>query len=110
MGPLERAIREKLLNLQPVHLEIENESPKHGIPASMEKHFRVVIVSDVFADMSRVERHRKVNDLFAEEFKEGIHALSIQAYAPVEWQKRSGQANASPECLGGSKKDPNKRW
>lgn len=108
MGPLEQIIREKLSALRPLHLEVENESLKHGIPASMEKHFRVIIVSDVFAEMSRVDRHRKVNDLFTEEFKDGIHALSIQAYTPPEWQKRSGQANSSPDCLGGSKKDPRK--
>lgn len=110
MGPLEHTLRDKLAAFRPQHLEVENETPKHGLPASMEKHFRLVIVSDDFADMSRVDRHRKVNELFTQEFKDGLHALSIQAFTPAEWQKRGAQGNASPDCLGGSKNDPHKNW
>jgi BolA protein len=34
--------------------------------------------------MSRVERHRKVNELLAEELKAGVHALAIEPAAPGE--------------------------
>jgi BolA protein len=34
--------------------------------------------------MSRVERHRTVNGLLAEELKSGVHALAIEPAAPGE--------------------------
>ncbi|KAJ2382518.1 BolA domain UV induced protein Uvi31, partial [Coemansia sp. RSA 2603] len=54
-GPLEQTIRERLsAAYQPLLLEIENESPKHRHHAAMrgvdsvETHFRVRIVSQMF--------------------------------------------------------------
>lgn len=50
-----------------------------------ETHFRVRIVAEAFAGMSRVERHRAVNMLLAEELDTGgLHALAIEPTAPGE--------------------------
>lgn len=49
-----------------------------------ETHFRVRIVSGRFAGMSRVERHRAVNELLAEELQGSVHALAIEPSAPGE--------------------------
>lgn len=49
-----------------------------------ETHFRVRIVSAVFAGMSRVERHRAVNQALAGELTAGLHALAIEPSAPGE--------------------------
>ena len=49
-----------------------------------ETHFRVRIVAPAFAGMSRVERHRAVNMLLADELKAGLHALAIEPAAPGE--------------------------
>lgn len=49
-----------------------------------ETHFRVRLVSATFAGMSRVARHRAVNELLAEELKAGVHALAIEPAAPGE--------------------------
>ncbi len=49
-----------------------------------ETHFRVRIVSPAFATMSRVERHRAVNTLLADELAGSVHALAIEPAAPGE--------------------------
>lgn len=96
-------LTEKLQALAPTHLELINESPQHGLPASAEKHFKCVIVSERFKDQSRIERHRTVNALVADELATQVHAFSIQAFTPDEWTARAGRVNASPACLGGGK-------
>jgi BolA family transcriptional regulator, general stress-responsive regulator len=101
-----KQIHVKLVQVfHPLELELINESPMHGLPESAEKHFRVVIVSSAFENLNRVERHRRVNDALAEELSTHVHALSIQAFTPEEWDKRSGKTFASPACLGGGKRE-----
>ena len=86
---MEATIREKLLSaLQPTRLDVINESHLHaghrGSPGTGESHFRVLIVSPVFAGKSRLERHRLVNETLSAELKGKVHALAIKAYAPEE--------------------------
>lgn len=90
---------------QPLHLELINESPQHGLPESAEKHFRLVLVSSRMEGLSRVDRHRKVNEVLADELRTHVHALSIQAFTPDEWDKKQGATFASPPCLGGGKRE-----
>jgi len=82
-------IRDILLRaLQPVSLEIEDESDKHaghaGARESGGGHFSVHIVADCFAGKSRLERHRMVYEALGTRFSDIIHALSIHAAAPDE--------------------------
>ena len=43
-------IEDKLRNeFQPVHLDVQDESYRHNVPAGSESHFKVVIVTDRFA-------------------------------------------------------------
>jgi BolA protein len=105
-GPTEKIIREKLNSiLAPSVLEINNESPMHGLPLEAEKHFRVVAVSETFSGQSRIERHQLINTVLAEELASQIHALSIQAFTPEEWRAKEGKTFDSPECLGGGKRE-----
>jgi len=105
-GPVERAIRAKLeAGLAPVsHLDVVNESHMHSVPRGSESHFKVVAVSPAFQGMGLLERHRRVNALLADEFRAGLHALSIVAKTPQQWAQSSA-VSASPNCLGGSKHD-----
>ena len=106
MAQIESTLRMKLeAKLQPTHLELQNESPQHGLPLEAEKHFRVVAVSALFAGLSRIERHRLVHATVAQELKQHVHALSVQAYTPQEWALKSGETFSSPPCLGGSKRE-----
>lgn len=91
-GPVATRIEEKLTEaLAPVSLQVIDESHHHaghGHPGDKrhgnESHFRVEVVSAAFTGKSRVERHRFVNGLLAQELKEGLHALAITAKAPGE--------------------------
>lgn len=88
-GKLAKAFR-------PERLDVINESHLHAghhhvdggheavFDGSGETHFRVRIVSSVFTGMSRIERHRAVNGLLADEFDAGLHALAVEPAAPGE--------------------------
>jgi BolA protein len=90
--------------LTPLHLEVTDESHMHSVPAGAESHFKVLVVSETFADEKRIGRHRKVNALLRDEFDGGMHALAIHAWSPEEWfEQGGGPAPASPQCMGGSK-------
>lgn len=104
--PVAASIRTKLQQaLDPVHLEIINDSHMHAVPRGSETHFRVVVASPRFEGLSLIHRHRLVNDILQEELTGPVHALSIQAKTPQQWEKNP-KVNQSPECLGGSKHDP----
>lgn len=86
---VEALMREKLiLALEPIRLDVINESELHaghrGSPGTGESHFRVLIVSKAFTGKSRVERHRLVNTVLADEVGKRVHALALNAYAPGE--------------------------
>jgi BolA protein len=74
--------------LHPTALEIVDESSRHkghaGARAGGETHFRLYIVSERFAGKGRLERHRIVNALLAEELAAGVHALATTTLAPDE--------------------------
>ena len=53
-----------------------------------ETHFKVVIVSEAFEGKSLIDRHRAVNECLALEISEGVHALSIDAKTPKQWQAK----------------------
>ncbi len=94
---LEQQLQQQLQDLQPVHLEIINESAGHGgyFPGK-ESHFKVIIVSEAFAGLRLVQRHQKVYAAAVGLMGPGkVHALAIHAYVPSEWQ---GEAPASPLC------------
>ena len=83
--------------------QVINESYKHSVPAGSESHFKVVVVSDKFEGMPLIQRHRLVNAVLEDELKNDVHALSIQAKTPLQWEQNS-TVTATPNCLGGSKK------
>ena len=98
--------------LHPVHLEVINESGMHSVPPGSETHFKVVVVSPAFEGLGLVDRHRRVNEALRQELSpvdDGgypqtprVHALSIRALTPAQWDEGQ-RAFASPPCLGGSK-------
>lgn len=94
---IQAAIEAKLTKaFRPERLDVINESHLHAghhhvdggheavFDGSGETHFRVRIVSSVFTGMSRIDRHRAVNGLLAEEFDAGLHALAVEPAAPGE--------------------------
>lgn len=75
-------------NLKPISLNIVNESHKHkhhsGDNGTGETHYDITIISDCFVSTSKINRHRMVTDLLQEEFKTGLHALSLNLKTPAE--------------------------
>jgi|TARA_Y100000031_G_scaffold93473_1_gene102564 BolA protein len=88
-------------SLAPLHLEVVNESHMHNVPPGSESHFKLVIVSPAFEDLSLVQRHRKVNGILAQELKDDIHALTMETHTAKEWERRDGKTMDSPPCGGG---------
>lgn len=101
---LQNLIETQLNSLNPVFLNVINESHMHSGPGS-ETHFKVIVVSDAFDGKRQVTRHQKIYALLNNALQQGLHALAIHTYTPDEWAV-TGEAPASPACKGGSKHDP----
>lgn len=87
----------------PIHLIVENESNNHSVPIGSESHFKIIVVSDQFDQLTHIARHRLVNESVKNEFSNGLHALSMHLFTPDEWNKKKGAVPNSPECKGGSR-------
>ena len=81
MGRKER-IEVALQALEPTELIVLDESEQHrghgGWQEGGETHYRVRIRAAALTGLSRVESHRRINTLLAEEFGTGLHALAIE--------------------------------
>lgn len=82
------------------HLEVINESDRHGTPTD-DSHFKLIVVSEEFSGKRLLQRHRLVNKALAELLAGPIHALALHTYSPEEWQQLR-EVPASPACRGGS--------
>ena len=103
MNKMENVIKEKITGrLSPTLLEVVDESDKHNVPAGSESHFKLLVVSSGFAEHSLIDRHRLIYSLLAQELAGQIHALSIQALTPEEWEQGGKVGRTTPPCLGGS--------
>jgi len=78
------------------HLYLENESSMHNVPPNSESHFKLVIVSNDFSDLSRVKRHQNIYSALNRVMK-NVHALSIQAFTIEEYNKNP-VILSSPDC------------
>lgn len=82
----QQKLEQALQQLDPIQLQITDDSHLHAGHAGNTGggHFTVFIVSDAFAGLSLINRHRLVYDAAAELLPSAIHALSIQAKTPDE--------------------------
>jgi len=79
-------IRARLLELEPLELQIEDQSAAHvgHAGALAGAHFRVRMVCAAFDGLSRLERHRLIYQRLAPLLGGRIHALAMSLYAPGE--------------------------
>ena len=105
-GPVQQSIKHNLASaLAPTLLQVSNESHMHSVPPGSESHFRVVVVAEAFEGQPLVRRHRRVNQALKAELDAGLHALSIIALTPAQYEERPGPLPASPSCRGGATVD-----
>lgn len=82
--------------LTPTHFELVDDSASHtGHAGAAERgggHFYATIVSPVFAGKTLVQRHQLVYKALGEMMHTDIHALSIKAYTPSEFQEKEDLA------------------
>ena len=90
-------LRAALASLKTQHLDVLDESHMHS--RGLETHYKVVIVSELFAGLNAVKRHQKAYAAVGELMGQ-IHALALHTYTPEEWAQQA-VAPASPTCKGG---------
>jgi BolA protein len=74
-------------NLRPDQLEVIDDSHRHAGHAGAADgrgHFTVVVVSQRFAGLGTLQRHKLVYEVVGDMMTTDIHALSIRALAPGE--------------------------
>jgi BolA protein len=80
-------IRDLLRPLEPLELQIEDESAQHaGHPGALAGggHYRLRLVSPRFPGLTRLQRHRLVYDCLVSLMPGRIHALAMTLLSPTE--------------------------
>ena len=69
-------------NLSSFKFEIIDNSIEHsghnGFNGSQESHFKLILKKDSDKIIDKITIHRKINELLADEFCNGMHALEIK--------------------------------
>lgn len=88
MSRAERIENALKLGLKPIFLRVEDQSSRHaghaGARPEGETHYHILVESAALSGLNRVQRHQAVYALLANEFATGLHALSLEAFAPGE--------------------------
>jgi BolA protein len=96
-GSIEKDIINTLISkMKLLSLKIINESFMHNVPIDSESHFKILIVSNEFNNLSLLDRHKIIYKNLGSLMKK-IHALSIHAYNEEEF-KSNPVILKSPEC------------
>ncbi|XP_029166006.1 protein BOLA2 [Nylanderia fulva] len=81
MSYSEEYIKNKVTDeLKTLHVEVVDQSDGCGAK------FSIVVVSELFQGKPIVQRHRLVHGVLKEELKT-IHAITITALTPEQWEK-----------------------
>ena len=97
---IEKEITAKLSTVfYPEHLELLNESHMHAGLAT-DSHFNLILVSQAFEGLKKVQRHQAVYKVLAEELAGPVHALALHLYSRTEWDISAKEIQKSPYCEG----------
>jgi len=97
-------IKEKIQNklhktLNPIYLEIIDESAMHHNSNNAETHFKIDIVSETFMNKRQLLRHRTVQEIIKDELSQ-IKAFTLHTYTASEWEENNKKFERSPSCRG----------
>jgi len=87
MRATEERILERLAALNPVSVDLRDESAQHAGHAGAASgggHWQLTIVSEAFRGRNAVARHRMIYEALGDLMKRDIHALKIEASAPEQ--------------------------
>lgn len=76
--------------LAPCHLDIHDDSASHAGHAGARSgggHFYATIAASVFEGKTLIQRHQLVYAALGEMMRTDIHALSIKAFTPTEFER-----------------------
>ena len=80
-----------LKNFKPEFFSVLDISEQHrghrNFKENVESHFEIIIVSEKFKNLNRIERHRMVNQSLKEEFLSDLHSVTIKTYTTQEYKK-----------------------
>ena len=88
MTAVAATLKERLTALAPLVFELADDSAEHAGHAGAAAgggHFSLLIVSEQFAGLTRLARHRAVLERVGDLIPHPVHALAIRAYAPDEF-------------------------
>ena len=75
---------------KPEFLSVIDVSEQHrghkNFKEGVESHFEIIIVSEKFINLSRIERHRMVNRILKEEFLSDLHSAVVKTYTSEEFK------------------------
>ena len=96
-GPIESQIINTLsTSMNLLSFKIINESFMHNVPKGSESHFKIVVVTNDFNNLSIIKRHKLIYKTL-DSLMNKIHALSIHAFNEEEF-KLNPIILDSPEC------------
>ncbi len=76
-------------NFKPKFFSVLDVSEQHrghqNFKENVESHFEIVIVSDKFKNVKRIDRHRLVNNILKDEFLSDLHSVIIKPYTLEEY-------------------------
>tara|TARA_Y100001947_G_scaffold59926_1_gene50415 strand:+ start:7 stop:336 length:330 start_codon:yes stop_codon:yes gene_type:complete len=79
-----------LKNYKPEFFSVLDVSEQHrghqNFKEDVESHFEIIIVSEKFKNLNRIERHRMVNQSLKEEFLSDLHSVIIKTYTIEEYK------------------------
>ena len=79
-----------LKNYKPEFFSVLDVSEQHrghqNFKEGVESHFEIIIVSEKFKNLNRIERHRMVNHSLKDEFLSDLHSVIIKTYTVEEYR------------------------
>ncbi|AEH39877.1 transcriptional activator of morphogenic pathway [Buchnera aphidicola (Cinara tujafilina)] len=67
------------------YFKIYNDTKKHILKNTIKKHYRIIIVSKIFHNLSLIHRHKKIYSILYKYIPHKIYSLQIYAYSTKEW-------------------------
>jgi BolA protein len=74
---------------EPYYFSVFDVSEQHrghqGFREGTESHFEIVIVSKIFDNKKKIDRHRMVNKILKDDYSKDLHSVTIKALTLEEF-------------------------